>query len=281
VVNPVDPEIEIIVPPPLERGSFPGNIQLEIERLRRRCIVELEHVQQFYAWLDGKRLTRQACRVIGESRTGKTVACDAYRLRHYAMHKSVDTPIIPVVYWHSPPEAGPRELFVGILNYLKYQITRGTIAEVRERVYQIVRACGVEMIIIDEAHRLRPKTFSEIRDIFDQLEIAVVLVGTDRLDAVIRRDEQVYNRFMACHRFHRLSTQQLEQVTAVWEAYVLKLPQESNLTSEQMLLVLAKATRGYLGLLDRILREAAILALERGHLKIEYSLLNQVTAEYR
>ncbi len=281
MVNPVDPEIEIIVPPPLERGSFPGNIQLEIERLRRRCIVELEHVQQFYAWLDGKRLTRQACRVIGESRTGKTVACDAYRLRHYAMHKSVDTPIIPVVYWHSPPEAGPRELFVGILNYLKYQITRGTIAEVRERVYQIVRACGVEMIIIDEAHRLRPKTFSEIRDIFDQLEIAVVLVGTDRLDAVIRRDEQVYNRFMACHRFHRLSTQQLEQVTAVWEAYVLKLPQESNLTSEQMLLVLAKATRGYLGLLDRILREAAILALERGHLKIEYSLLNQVTAEYR
>lgn len=72
---------------------------------------------------------------------------------------------------------------------------------VRERVYRILKACSVEMIILDEAHRLRPKTFSEIRDIFDQLEIAVVLVGTDRLDAVIRRDEQVYNRFMACHRF--------------------------------------------------------------------------------
>ncbi len=33
--------------------------------------------------------------------------------------------------------------------------------------------------MIDEAHRLRSKTFSEVRDIFDKLGIAVVLVGTD------------------------------------------------------------------------------------------------------
>lgn len=219
--------------------------------------------------------------VIGESRTGKTAACDAYRLRTRASLSSIDTPMIPVVYWHSPPEAGPRELFVGILNYLKYQITRGTIPEVRERVYQILKACEVEMIIVDEAHRLRPKTFSEIRDIFDQLEIAVVLVGTDRLDAVIRRDEQVYNRFMACYRFHRLSTEQLGETTAIWEAHVLNLPQPSNLTDEKMQVLLGKATGGYLGLLDRILREAAILALERGQSNISCTLLNQVTAEYR
>ena len=43
------------------------------------------------------------------------------------------------------------------------------------------------MLIIDEADRLKPKTFAEVRDIFDKLEIAVVLVGTDRLDAVIKR----------------------------------------------------------------------------------------------
>jgi len=42
------------------------------------------------------------------------------------------------------------------------------------------------MLIIDEADRLRPKTFAEW-DIFDKLEIAAVLVGTDRLDAVIKR----------------------------------------------------------------------------------------------
>jgi hypothetical protein len=43
--------------------------------------------------------------------------------------------------------------------------------------------------------RLKPDTFPEVRDISDKLEMSVVLVGTDRLDAVMKRDEQVYNRF--------------------------------------------------------------------------------------
>jgi len=58
--------------------------------------------------------------------------------------------------------------------------------------------------MIDEADRLKPKTFAEVRDIFDKLEISAILVGTDRLD-VIKQDEQVYNRFRACHRFGKLS----------------------------------------------------------------------------
>ena len=99
------------------------------------------------------------------------------------------------------------------------------------RVYRLLKACQVEMIILDEAHRFRPKTFSEIRDVFDLLGISIVLVGTDRLDAVVRRDEQVHNRFMTCHRFHRFDGQALADTTAIWEEYVLKLPQSSNLTS--------------------------------------------------
>ena len=71
-------------------------------------------------------------------------------------------------------------------------MTKGTVAEIRDRMLRVLKACGVEMLIIDEADRLKPKTFAEVRDIFDKLNIAVVLVGTDRLDTVIKRDEQVY-----------------------------------------------------------------------------------------
>ncbi len=137
------------------------------------------------------------------------------------------------------------------------------------------------MIILDEAHRFRPKTFSEIRDIFDLLRISVVLVGTDRLDAVVRRDEQVYNRFIMCHRFHRFDSQTLEDTTAIWEEYVLKLPQPSNLTHPDMQKILGAATRGYLGVLDEILRHAARLALQNGQSHIEASLLSQVALEYK
>jgi DNA transposition AAA+ family ATPase len=259
----------------------PDDTEHEILRLQRHCIVELEVVQQFHGWLDSKRLGRQACRVIGDSRTGKTVACDAYRHKYAQQPSNGDAPIVPVIYWHATTETGQRELFVGLLEHLNYRITNGTISDLRERVYRLLKACQVEMIILDEAHRFRPKTFSEIRDIFDLLHIGVVLVGTDRLDAVVRRDEQVYNRFMACHRFHRLDSQALEDTTAIWEAYVLKLPQASHLTSVAMQKVLGVATRGYLGLLDEILRNAARRALLLNHSHIDLNILTQAAAEYQ
>jgi len=265
---------------PLQNPPLDLQLQLQVERLQHYSIVELEVVQQFHIWLDDKRHCRQACRVVGDSRTGKTVACNAYRHKHSRQQSSGEAPIVPVMYLHAPTESGPRELFVGLLEYLQYRISRGTIAELRERVYRLLKTCQVEMIILDEAHRLRPKTFSEIRDIFDLLNISVVLVGTDRLDAIVRRDEQVYNRFMSCHRFHRMDSQALEDTTAIWEAYVLKLPQSSNLTRAPMQKILRTSTRGYLGLLDDILRNAARRALQSGCLQIDLNLLSQAAAEY-
>ena len=49
-----------------------------IRQLGRRRVLELPQMLEFHSWLDGKRLARQSCRVIGESRTGKTVSCDTY-----------------------------------------------------------------------------------------------------------------------------------------------------------------------------------------------------------
>ena len=271
-------EIEVIVPP---QRQIDSQAQRQIERLQRHCIVELEAVRQFHAWLDDKRHCRQACRVIGDSRTGKTFACNGYRLKYAPNQPNGDAPIVPVIYWHATTETGQRELFVGLLEHLKYRVINGTISDLRERVYRLLKVCQVEMIILDEAHRFRPKTFSEIRDIFDLLNISVVLVGTDRLDAVVRRDEQVHNRFMACHRFHRFDSQALEDTTAIWEEYVLKLPQRSDLTSAAMQKILGAMTRGYLGALDEILRNAARRALQSGQSRIDVSLLSQVALEYK
>ncbi len=257
------------------------DLQIEIERLRRKNIVELTQVQALHDWLEGKRKSGQSCRVVGESRTGKTVACDAYRLRHKPKQVAGQPPIVPVVYVQPPQDCGSRELFGVIIEHLKYQMTKGTVAEVRDRTFRVLKSCGVEMLIIDEADRLKPKTFAEVRDFFDKLAISVVLIGTDRLDAVIKRDEQVYNRFRACYRFGTLSGEQFRQTVETWEVDILRLPVASNLTSKDMMQVLAKATGGYLGLLDMVLRESAIRALQRGLKKIDKAILKEVTEEYR
>ena len=265
-------------------GNIPLNpekVQAEIERLNKKSIVSLEQVKNLHEWLEGKRQSRQSGRVVGESRTGKTVGCDAYRLRHKPRHEPGNPPIVPVLYLQIPQECGAKELFSGILENLKYKVVKGTIAEIRDRTFQVLKGCRVEMLIIDEADRFKPKTFAEVRDIFDRLEIPVILVGTDRLDAVIKRDEQVYNRFRGCHRFGKLSGEEFKRTVAIWEKQILQLPVASNLTNKTMLKVLGEATAGYIGLLDMILREAGIRALKKGLPHIDLETLKEVAQEYK
>jgi DNA transposition AAA+ family ATPase len=66
----------------------------------------------------------------------------------------------------------------------------------------------------------------------------------------------------------------------IWEEDVLCLPVPSNLTQESMLKILGQATGGYIGLLDMVLRETAIRALENGLSKITKDILQEVAQEY-
>ena len=255
-------------------------LQAEIKRLNRKNVVNLKQVEVLYQWLEGKRQARQSCRIVGESRTGKTVACNSYRLRHKPIQEVGKPPTVPVVYIQIPQECGAKDLFKAIIEHLKYQMTKGTVAEIRDRMLRVLKTCSVEMLIIDEADRLKAKTFAEVRDIFDNLNIAVVLVGTDRLDTVIGRDEQVPNRFCACYRFGKLSGDNFIDAVNIWENQILKLPVPSNLTNKKMLTLLGEKTGGYIGLMDMILREAAIKALTKGLQKIDFATLNEVAKEY-
>jgi len=256
-------------------------LQEEIARLRKKTIMPLEQVSQLHNWLDGKRKSRQSCRVVGESRTGKSFACETYFYRNKPQQKTGKKPIVPVVYIQPPQKCGAKDLFKEIIEFLKHRATKGTISDFRGRAIEVLQACEVEMPIIDEADRLKPETFADVRDIYDKLAISVVLVGTDRLDAVIKCDEQVYNRFRACHRFGKLSGEDFKKTVALWEQQVLKLPVASNLTSKEMLRILTVGTEGYIGRMDEILREAAIRALSSGLKKVEKKILEEVAREYK
>lgn len=52
-------------------------------------------------------------------------------------------------------------------------------------------------------------------------------------------------------------------------------------TAKSMMKVLGQATRGYIGLLDMILRESAIRSLKKGLSKIDLATLKEVAGEYR
>lgn len=112
-------------------GDIPVNsekLQGEIQRLNRKDYVALEQVQIFHDWLEGKRQSRQSGRVVRESRTGKTMGCNAYRLRNKPSQVAGKPPTVPVAYIQIPQECGTKELFGVIIEHLKYQVTKGTVA---------------------------------------------------------------------------------------------------------------------------------------------------------
>jgi hypothetical protein len=258
-----------------------ASLQAEIARLRKKTILSLGQVTALHNFLGSKRKARQSCRIVGPSRTGKSIGCEAYFYRNKPKQETGKKPIVPVVYIHPPQKCGSRELFKEIIEFLKYRVTKGTVADFRGRAVEVLKGCEVEMIIIDEADRLKPETFADVRDFYDKLAISVVLVGTDRLDTVIMRDEQVYNRFRACYRFATLSGDEFVETIKTWEQDVLKLPVASNLASLEMQTLIMDATGGYIGRMDEVLRESAIRALSRGHKKIEHLVLKEVAQEYK
>ncbi len=111
----------------------------------------------------------------------------------------------------------------------------------------------------------------------EELNIAVLLVGTThRLQAVVKRDEQVLNRFLEQYELDRLEDKEFKQLVQIWEREIIRLPQPSNLAKEENLKLLKNSTRKLIGRLDMILRKAAIRALREGEQCITPEILKQV-----
>ncbi|XGV97332.1 MAG: TniB family NTP-binding protein [Leptolyngbya sp. BL-A-14] len=266
--------------------AYNYDAQTHIERLRKETMVALEQVKLLHQWLDRKRSSRQCGRITGESRTGKTRACEAYLKRRGQPDFSGKTPIIPVSYILPKQECTSRELFRQILGAYNFDLPRGTVGDIRSLVLKVLRQSQTEVLFIDEADRLRKHTFADVRDIFDELKIAVILIGTKkRLDPAVQADEQVYNRFRSNHRMGTIQGSQLKQIVGVWERDIIALPVPSHLTNEPMLKIIrpaiGAAQRGYyIGLIDMVLREAAIRSLEAKFMYIDKAILAQVAEEY-
>jgi putative transposase len=258
-----------------------ASVLAQITRLQKLCILELDRLRALHEWLKDKQITRRACRVVGEPLTGKTIACDLYRLLQPVVQRPGALPLIPVVRVQLPVACSPSALFTAILEALRYPLTTVNLVHARERVCSQLTGHGVEMLIIDTSEHLELQTFADVCDLHERLNIAVVLVGTETLEIVMRRLERPWRHFAACHYLGRLSSEELLTTSIIWERQVLRLPGASGLHRPAIQRVLGAATGGYVGLLDPILRESAVRALRRGMDHIDLCVLEEVALEYQ
>jgi hypothetical protein len=126
------------------------------------------------------------------------------------------------------------------------------------------------LLMIDETDRLKTAGLEQVRDIFDQGGIGVVLIGMPGLEKRLSRYPQLYSRVGFVHAFRPLSAAQVRQLLQQkWVPSGVALPEE-GVADEEALAAIIRVTGGNFRLLHRLLTQIARL--------VEINALQTVTS---
>jgi hypothetical protein len=128
-----------------------------------------------------------------------------------------------------------------------------------------------DLIIIDEADRLKTASLEQVRDIFDQSNLGIVLIGMPGLEKRLSRYPQFYSRVGFVHAFRPLSAAQVRDLLRQkWVPSGVTLPEE-GVADEDALAAIIRVTGGNFRLLQQLLTQVARI--------MEINALQSVTSE--
>jgi DNA transposition AAA+ family ATPase len=128
-----------------------------------------------------------------------------------------------------------------------------------------------DLIIIDEADRLKTASLEQVRDIFDHSDLGMVLIGMPGLEKRLSRYPQFYSRVGFVHAFRRLSQAQVRTLLGgKWSPSGVLLPGD-GVTDEATLAAIIRVTGGNFRLLHRLLTQIARI--------VEINALPTITSE--
>jgi DNA transposition AAA+ family ATPase len=113
-------------------------------------------------------------------------------------------------------------------------------------------AWNVELLIVDEADRLKTTGLEQLRDFFDRHPIGLVLIGMPGLEKRLARYPQLYSRIGFAHHYRTLTADELRFVlTHHWEKLGLQLSAD-DFTDAEAVATVAQITAGNFRLVHRL-----------------------------
>lgn len=112
-----------------------------------------------------------------------------------------------------------------------------------------------ELIIVDEADRLKLQSLEQLRDTFDRSGVGLVLLGMPGMEKRLSRYPQLYSRVGFVHEFKPLSQEEMIFILEhKWSELGLNLKADDFMDVEAMSAV-ARITQGNFRLLQRLLAQ--------------------------
>jgi DNA transposition AAA+ family ATPase len=137
-------------------------------------------------------------------------------------------------------------------------VLKPTYAEVRQEYIAKQKCIGdpTELILVDEADRLRTASLEQMRVIFDEGRIGLVLIGMPGIEKRLARYPQFYSRIGFVHEFRTLSANQVRELLAQhWRPTGVALLDTVELDNEAVAAII-RVTSGNFRLLERLLTQA-------------------------
>jgi len=109
-----------------------------------------------------------------------------------------------------------------------------------------------DLIMIDEADRLKMVGLEHLRDIYDREEFGLVLVGMPGIEKRLARYAQLYSRVGFVHQFHSLSTEEVRFILEhKWQQIGVRL-QPDDFSDMEAVSAVIRITGGNFRLIHRL-----------------------------
>ncbi|GGG08818.1 MULTISPECIES: AAA family ATPase [Cysteiniphilum] len=113
-----------------------------------------------------------------------------------------------------------------------------------------------ELIIIDEAERLKPQGIELLRELYDNGEANFIFVGMPGIEKMLQRFPQLYSRIGFVHQFKKLGANEVKFILQYHLSKINTDIKDDDFTDQEVVATIVNATNGNFRLINRLIKQS-------------------------